>query len=150
MRHSRALTLDTVISASPEQVSCELDNEIVLLSLRTGEYYGLNPVAARIWQLIQHPCAILEVRDRLLIEYADVTPRDCEVQVLALLEEMVSLDLIRRSAENPPRSVPHDRSETPHLGMAGERPRDVREHERAASSNHPVHADHARHGAANE
>jgi len=30
----------------------ELDGEAVLLNLKTGIYFGLNPVATRMWQLI--------------------------------------------------------------------------------------------------
>lgn len=31
----------------------DLDGELVLLSTRTGEYYGLNDVGTRIWILLQ-------------------------------------------------------------------------------------------------
>jgi hypothetical protein len=41
------------IVASRDQVSCDLSGEAALLSLKTGVYYGLNPVGARILSLIQ-------------------------------------------------------------------------------------------------
>ena len=34
------------VMASPDHVACDLDEETVILSLKTGEYYGLNAVAA--------------------------------------------------------------------------------------------------------
>ena len=40
------LSLETTVVASPQQVSCDVANEAVLLSMRDGEYYGLNEVAA--------------------------------------------------------------------------------------------------------
>jgi hypothetical protein len=88
------LTLDSELVASTTHVSCELGDEVVILSLSTGEYYGLNPVAARVWTLLQEPRRVAEIRDRLLDEYPDVTATDCADQVLALLDEMVTLQLV--------------------------------------------------------
>jgi hypothetical protein len=91
----RALvTLDSEITRSKSQVSCDLAGEAVILSLSTGEYYGLNPVAARIWELLEEARRVGEIRDLLLAEYPDVTPEDCSVQVLTLLEELAELDLV--------------------------------------------------------
>lgn len=89
-----ALTLESELVASTTHVSCELADEVVILSLSTGEYYGLNPVAARVWTLLQEPRRVAEIRDRLLDEYPDVTAADCGDQVLALLDEMVTLQLV--------------------------------------------------------
>jgi hypothetical protein len=88
------ISLDSVVVASPEQVSCELADEVVVLSLRTGEYHGLNPVAASIWGLIQGPRTVAELRDALLAEFDGVTPEQCEAELLALLAQMVELALV--------------------------------------------------------
>jgi hypothetical protein len=88
------LTLDSEVAASRNQVSCDLADEVVILSLSTGEYYGLNPVAARVWSLLQEPRRVAAIRDILLAEYPDVTVADCTDQVMVLLEEMMSLDLL--------------------------------------------------------
>lgn len=83
------LPLTATVRATREQVSCDLAEEIVVLSLADGAYYGLNPVAARIWELIQEPRSIRDIRDRLLEEYAvepDRCTRDLE-EVLELLLE---------------------------------------------------------------
>ncbi len=37
---------------SSDIMAAELDNEVVILDLTSGEYYGLNPTAASIWQSI--------------------------------------------------------------------------------------------------
>ena len=36
------------IVASQEQVSCKLDSEAAILDLRSGVYYGLDPVGGRV------------------------------------------------------------------------------------------------------
>lgn len=86
--------MNSCIVASKEHISCNLDDEVVLLSLQTGEYYGLNIVAASIWTLIQEPRPVSGVRDTLLLEYDGITPEACGEQVLALLTEMLQLHLI--------------------------------------------------------
>jgi hypothetical protein len=47
----------------------ELDDEAVLLNLKTGIYFGLNPVATRIWQLLFEQRSLSSVLDTMLLEY---------------------------------------------------------------------------------
>ena len=89
-----SLSLDSIVLASPQQVSCDVADEAVLLSMRDGEYYGLNEVGASIWRLIQQPKTVRAVRDALLDEYEDIDPRECERQVVAFLTELVALSLV--------------------------------------------------------
>lgn len=91
---AKGLSLDTMVVASPEQVSCDVADEAVLLSMRDGEYYGLNDVGASIWRLIQRPRPIREVRDALLEEYDGVDSAECERAVMEFLSEMTELALV--------------------------------------------------------
>lgn len=88
------IQLATRLVASRDHVSCEVEDEMVILSLHTGEYYGLNPVALRVWSLLEQPRSVAEVRDVLLAEYAGVTPEECTEQLLGLLADMVELRLV--------------------------------------------------------
>ena len=83
------------VAVSSEQVSCDLAGEAVVLSLRDGAYYGMNPVGARVWQLIQKPVAVSAVRDALLGEYGDVTADQCEREVVMLLTQLADWDLVQ-------------------------------------------------------
>lgn len=47
----------------------ELAGEAVLLHLRTGVYFGLDPVGTRIWQLIVEGKSFQETLDVLVAEY---------------------------------------------------------------------------------
>lgn len=79
---------------SNEQVAADLAEEVVILSLKSGEYFGLNPVGAVIWSLIQKPTELEAVRDQLLREYPDVDPDRCTREMLALLDQMYKAELI--------------------------------------------------------
>jgi hypothetical protein len=83
----------SVVVASRDQVSCDLAGEAVILGLRAGVYYGLDPVGARIWSLLQAPRGVQAIRDALLAEY-DVEPEHCEEDLLALLGQLAAEGLI--------------------------------------------------------
>jgi hypothetical protein len=83
----------SIIVASQDQVSCDLAGEAAILDMKSGIYYGLNAVGAWIWNLIQEPRTVYEVRDALLKEY-EVEPERCERDLLALLQELAAKELI--------------------------------------------------------
>lgn len=99
----------STIVAAQSQISCELADQVVILTLRTGMYYGLDPVGARIWHLIQEPRTVPELRDALLQEY-DVEPERCERDLLILLEALAANGLIEvtddASGQVPAPSIP--------------------------------------------
>jgi hypothetical protein len=77
-----------------DQVSCDLSGEAAILNLKSGVYFGLNTVGASIWKLIQEPRTIKEIRDALVEEY-DVEPKHCEQDILELLQELSTHELIK-------------------------------------------------------
>ena len=90
----------TVVTAK-EQLWCDLAGEAAILNLRNGVYYGLNPVGARVWNLIQTSRTVNEVRETLLNEY-DVDPDRCEQDLLALLQKLATQGLIEVKDEKVP------------------------------------------------
>lgn len=79
--------------ASPEQVSCPLGDESAILNLKNTVYYGLNSVGARIWELLQQPKSVAEIRDVLLEEF-EVGAERCERDLLDLLRKLLAEGLI--------------------------------------------------------
>ncbi len=60
---------DTVIVAAKDQVSCEVGGEAAILHLGQGRYYGLNPVGARIWKLLETPHSLQDIAAVIAGEY---------------------------------------------------------------------------------
>jgi hypothetical protein len=87
------LSFDTVVVASPEQVSCPLGDEAAILNLKNSVYYGMNSVGSRIWTLLREPRKVGDVRDTLVDEY-EVDPELCGGEILQLLEKMREEGLI--------------------------------------------------------
>jgi Coenzyme PQQ synthesis protein D (PqqD) len=83
----------SMVGATRHQVSCTLGDEAAILNLKNTVYYGLNPVGARVWSLVQQSRTVKEIRDTLVDEY-DVNAEQCERDLLKLLENMREQGLI--------------------------------------------------------
>ena len=88
-----SLSAHTVIVASSQQVSCPLGDESAILNLKNSVYYGMNAVGARVWNLLQQPRSVSDLRDALLDEY-EVEKEPCERDLIELLQKMHGEGLI--------------------------------------------------------
>jgi hypothetical protein len=78
----------------PAQVMArQVGDETVILDLGSGTYFGLDPVGARIWQLIGEGKTLGEICDTMLEEY-DVTREALERDVVELADKLLEQKLI--------------------------------------------------------
>ena len=87
------ITLESKVQRNPEMVSGNMDGEIVMLSLQRGEYFGLDKVGSRIWELIEHSTAVGNIKHTLLEEY-EVDESTCEKDLIEFLEDLENKSLI--------------------------------------------------------
>ena len=83
----------SVVVAVKDQVSCDLAGEAAILNVKSGVYYGLDPVGARIWNLIQEPRKVAEIQTAITDEF-EVEPERCARHLVSLLEELLAEGLI--------------------------------------------------------
>ena len=84
---------DSIVVAVKSQVSREVDAETVVLHVDKGFYFGLNEVATLIWNQLQKPRKVQEIRDAILREY-EVSDEECERDLFALLRELSEKGLV--------------------------------------------------------
>ena len=89
----QSISLDSIVVASHELVAANLDGEVVILGFKSGSYFGLDHVGALVWELIQEPHRIVDIRDRILDEY-DIEPARCEQDLFNLLGDLLDKQLI--------------------------------------------------------
>ena len=78
----------------PSQVMAQtVGEETVILDLASGTYFGLDPVGARIWQLLAEGKTLAEVCDTLLEEY-EVSREQLEQDTLDLAQKLEAQGLI--------------------------------------------------------
>lgn len=88
-----SLSLQSVVVATGEQISADLGDEAVILGVKTGSYYGLDQVGLFVWNLLQTPRTVSDLRDAILEEY-EVEPEECEQDLLAFLDDLAGKSLI--------------------------------------------------------
>jgi hypothetical protein len=94
------LSDDCTVCAVKDQVTADVAGEAVILQLKDGMYYGLNPVGASVWKLIQSPQTIRAIRQAILDEY-EVDEATCQRDLLALLKDLHANRLIEVSKSAP-------------------------------------------------
>jgi len=84
---------NSTVAAIKEQVSSEMDGDIIIFNMKNGIYYGLDSVGTKIWNLIQEPKTVREIHDAILNEY-DVEPERCMNDLVSLLNRLSEERLI--------------------------------------------------------
>ena len=92
MAHEAAITI-------PEHVLSEsLNEETVLLDMSSGQYFGLSPVASRLWQLLGQGMLLEQAQVVLLVEL-EVAHEVLRADVEDLIAQLASKKLIEQKAQ---------------------------------------------------
>ena len=81
------------ISRAPEQLSTEIADEVVLLGLRKGRYFGLDGVGADVWRWIEEPRRFDALLDAILADY-DVDRGPAQDDLTRLLRDLEAEGLV--------------------------------------------------------
>lgn len=87
------LTPESVVHQNPDQVAAELDGEVLMMNVNTGNYYGLNEVASYVWNQLAQPLTVRALCDAIVGEF-DVAPDTCQADALSFLENMLKDGLL--------------------------------------------------------
>ena len=87
------MDLNQNISLSPDVISQEVSGETVLLDLESENYFGLDEVGTRIWQLIKETNDLQAIYSTLLEEY-DVSEDRLQQDLDTLLAAVTGLGLV--------------------------------------------------------
>ncbi|MCE2849430.1 MAG: PqqD family peptide modification chaperone [Chitinophagaceae bacterium] len=78
-------------------VQSKIGEEVVMLDMESGFYFGLNSVASVIWGLLADEIGFETLIDRLMEQF-DVERSICEVDTQELLDQMLEKNIIRKVA----------------------------------------------------
>jgi Coenzyme PQQ synthesis protein D (PqqD) len=88
--------LNQTITLSPDVIAQEVAGETVLLDLKSENYFGLDKVGTRVWQLIEETGDLQQIFDQLLQEY-EVDGETLEDDLDELLGKIARKGLIQLS-----------------------------------------------------
>ena len=88
------MTSTDIFAISPDVVSREVAGETVMLDLESGQYFGLDGVGRRIWELLtENPRSADALADILAEEY-DAPRETIKTDALALIEDLHARNLV--------------------------------------------------------
>lgn len=93
MRKKINLNIDNVVVQNRDIDVSDLNNEKVMMNIDKGQYFSLNSLGSRIWELIDSPKKIRDIVHDLLEEY-EVSEEDCVESVTEFLNTLHHVELI--------------------------------------------------------
>ena len=89
-----AIKADTLVVQDYDGICSVVDEQVIMLNVRTGSYFTLNRIGSEIWQMLAEPRRVSEIFDALS-RLHDVEQITMSRDVVAFLEAMINHRLLR-------------------------------------------------------
>lgn len=83
----------SLVFVNKESFSCNLEDEVVILGIKDGIYYGLDSVGSFIWDLLKEPISVNDIRDSIMEKY-EVDKNTCEADLQIFLKSLLDKGLL--------------------------------------------------------
>lgn len=90
------MTLPGRVTIPAHVMARQVGDDCVMLDLEKGTYFGLDPVGARVWQLLREGRTPAEACETLACEF-DAPRTRIEADVARLIEELAAHGLVERA-----------------------------------------------------
>jgi hypothetical protein len=97
---AQQLNLNCIVQRDPEIIAAEADQDLVMVSIANGSYYGVSDVARAIWDAIEHPKKVSDLIDDLTSTY-NVDRSKCEEETLLFLGDLLAEHLLQVTDGSP-------------------------------------------------
>lgn len=87
------ITLNSRVVRSEDFITSTVDNDLVMMSLEKGTYYGLDTIGSHIWEHIAEPIAVHTLCQKLTDQF-EVDATQCQADVLAFLNELLKEKMV--------------------------------------------------------
>ncbi|MDD7987006.1 PqqD family peptide modification chaperone [Lentisphaera marina] len=82
------ITKNCTLKRNPEIISSKIDDEVVMMSIEEGKYFGLDPIGSIIWELLEEPKSLKKILPELVDEF-DVSEEQCEKDCMSFVLDMI-------------------------------------------------------------
>jgi hypothetical protein len=83
------------IQRARDMPAARLGDNLLMMSLERGQYFSLNAVGTRIWELLEKPTTDAALLNRLIAEY-DVPEEVCAEQLAVFLTRLQERGLLAK------------------------------------------------------
>lgn len=77
-------------------IEADVDDDKVMMDAASGKYFGLDPIACRIWELMGEDTTINDIANKLVGEY-DVEKQLCIKETSTFIESLMKNNLAKYS-----------------------------------------------------
>lgn len=87
------ITRSAVVTRRDDLVTAPVGEDLVMMDIDSGTFFTLDDIGTFVWSRLAGPTSVADLLDEIQHNY-DVTPEQCEGDVLALLQQMHDRGLI--------------------------------------------------------
>lgn len=90
------ITDASTLRRNPELLSVEMDGDLVMMSIETGNYFGVSGIGPSIWHFLETPKRFDEIVDEI-VENFEVEPDIAAADLRAFVASMAKNGMIEVS-----------------------------------------------------
>jgi hypothetical protein len=84
---------ETILQRKSDLLFNIIDREVIMLSIENSEYYGLDRIGSRIWELLSRPISFKSLIDKIMDEY-EVSETQCKSDTLTFINTLIDKKLL--------------------------------------------------------
>jgi hypothetical protein len=88
------ITLNTTLVRAGPLIEAPLGDELLMMDVDRGAYFGLNEAARQVWDWLKEPASVAALCAKLQTLY-EVEPEQCAVAVLAFVNDLHTQGMIQ-------------------------------------------------------
>jgi hypothetical protein len=88
------MSLHQSLKVNPDVLFQRLENDAVLLHMKTDRFYNLNRTGTRFWELLSEGHELVHIQEQMLREF-DVEPAALEKEIKDMIASLEKEDLVR-------------------------------------------------------
>lgn len=78
----------------PNVLAADMSGETVMMSVESGQYFGLTEVGSVIWEMLESPTSLDQIVERLCSKY-EIAEKTCRDDAEAFLSKLLSNGLAK-------------------------------------------------------
>lgn len=90
----QASVMNKLFQRAPNVLAADMSGETVMMSVESGQYFGLTEVGSAIWDLLETPVSLDQIVEQLSQTY-EISEQTCRVDAEAFLSKLISNGLAK-------------------------------------------------------
>ena len=87
MTENKPINPQSIVCRTDKILFADIDEEVVMMDLEQGTYFGMDEIGSQIWNLIAEPIRVADLCSTLQETY-EVSPEDCLRDAVEFLDQL--------------------------------------------------------------